>query len=60
MKKTYLRPETEMTNIQSVGLLAQSWSEDGGTGDFTLNDGTASNPAAAPKDFSFWSRYEAW
>ncbi len=55
MKKTYLRPETETENIQSVGFLAQSFSEDGETGDMNLNDGTATNPISESKEFNFWN-----
>ncbi len=59
MKKTYLRPEIEITNVQSVGFLAQSFSEDGGTGTADLNNDTATGSALSP-DFNFWSHNDAW
>ncbi len=62
MKKMYLRPAMEVVKVQGEEMLASSngWSENGATGDFPLNDGTATNPISETKDFSFWSHHEAW
>ncbi len=55
MKKTYLRPEIETVNVQSVEILASSWNDGDGTGDMNLNDGTATNPISESKEFNFWN-----